>query len=295
MKKALIIGLGFGQAVYLPVLTELGYEVITVDMDTSKGADFSNLDDAIRVHSKFDTVNICTPNFTHINLARAVATYASIVFVEKPGVKDHFAWRQMVIDNPTTRFMMVKNNQYRDTIEQFKTLADQSHTVRIVWNNKNRIPNPGSWFTTKELAYGGVSRDLMPHMLSYYLSLTDYTKGNKLYSNAIQRHELKNIIDTDYGRVDHNGTYDVDDFCEFEFKNGNTTWVLTANWKDDKADDVYISFDMKNSAAKFVLGLCPESAYKAMIKNAVANLNNDMFWKEQLQQDLWIHKQIENL
>jgi predicted dehydrogenase len=201
----------------------------------------------------------------------------------------------MVIDNPTTHFMMVKNNQYRDTIKQFKILADQSHTVRVVWNNKNRIPNPGSWFTTKELAFGGVSRDLIPHMFSYYTALTDYTKGNKLYSNAVQRHELKNITDTDYGRIDYNGTYNVDDFCEFEFKNGDTTWVLTANWKDDTADDVYISFDMKNSAAKFVLGLCPEEAYKAMIENAVNNLNNDMFWKEQLQQDLWIHRQIENL
>jgi predicted dehydrogenase len=295
MAKALIIGLGFGQAVYKPVLTQLGYEVITVDMDTSKDADFSNLDDAIRVHSKFDTVNICTPNFTHVKLARAIAPYADIVFVEKPGVKDHYAWQQMIIDNPMTRFMMVKNNQYRDTIDQFKSLADQSHTVRIVWNNKNRIPNPGSWFTTKELAFGGVSRDLMPHMLSYYVALTDYTKGNKLFATAIQRHELKDIIDTDYGGVDHNGTYDVDDFCEFEFKNGNTTWVLTANWKDNRSDDVYISFDMKNSAAKFVLGLCPEEAYKAMIETAVKNLNNNDFWTEQLAQDLWIHKQIEKL
>lgn len=293
MAKALIIGMGFGRAVYKPVLEELGYQVITVD--PIQPADFLTVEAAIEVHKHFDTVNICTPNFTHELLARTVAPNADIVFVEKPGVKDHYAWRQMVIDHPTTRFMMVKNNQYRDTIQQFKTLADQSHTVRIVWNNKNRIPNPGSWFTTKELAYGGVSRDLMPHMLSYYLSLTDYTKGNKLYSLATQRHELKNIIDTDYGRVDHNGTYDVDDFCEFEFKNGNTTWVLTANWKDDKADDVYISFDMKNSAAKFVLGLCPEQAYRVMIKNAVDNLNNNDFWKDQLQQDLWIHKQIENL
>jgi len=295
MKKALIIGLGFGLAVYKPVLTQLGYEVITVDMDTSKGADFSNLDDAIRVHGKFDTVNICTPNFTHIKLARKVAALSKIVFVEKPGVANSEAWRQLCFDYPETRFMMVKNNQYRDTIEQFKLLADQSHTVRVVWNNKNRIPNPGSWFTTKELAFGGVSHYLMPHMLSYYVALTDYTKGNKLYSNAIQRHELENLIDTDYGTVNHDGTYNVDDFCEFEFKNGNTTWVLTANWKDNLADDVYISFDMKNSAAKFVLGLCPESAYKSMIENAVTNLNNDVFWKEQLQQDLWIHKQIENL
>jgi len=293
MKKALIIGMGFGRAVYKPVLEELGYQVITVD--PIQPADFLTVEAAINDHRHFDTVNICTPNFTHELLARTVAPYASIVFVEKPGVKDHYAWRQMVIDNPTTRFMMVKNNQYRDTIEQFKILADQSHTVRLVWNNKNRIPNPGSWFTTKELAFGGVSRDLMPHMLSYYMALTDYTKGNKLYATALQHHSLDSIIDTDYGTINKNGTYDVDDFCEFEFKNGNTTWILIANWKDNIADDVYISFDMKNSAAKFVLGLCPEEAYKAMIENAVANLNNDVFWKEQLQQDLWIHRQIENL
>ena len=291
MSKALIIGLGFGQAVYLPVLTQLGYEVVTVDMDTSKGADFTDIEDAIRVHGNFDTVNICTPNFTHIELARKVATVSKIVFVEKPGVANSEAWRWLCSDYPQTRFMMVKNNQYRDTIAQFKKLAVKSHTVNVVWNNKNRIPNPGSWFTTKELAFGGVSRDLIPHMLSYYVSLTDYTTGNKLYGNAIQRYELKDLIDTDYGSVNHDGTYNVDDFCEFEFKNGDTTWILTANWKDNKADDVYISFD----DAKFPLGLCPESAYKTMIENAVANLNNDMFWKEQLQQDLWIHRQIENL
>jgi len=291
MAKALIIGLGFGQAVYKPVLTQLDYEVITVDMDTSKGADFSNLDDAIRVHGKFDTVNICTPNFTHVKLARKVAAMSKIVFVEKPGVANSDAWRQLCIDYPQTRFMMVKNNQYRDSIKQFKELADKSTTVKVIWNNKNRIPNPGSWFTTKSLAFGGVSRDLIPHMLSYYVALTDYDKGNKLYATAVQRHELENIIDTDYGRVDHNGTYDVDDFCEFEFSNNGTKWILSANWKDNKADDVYISFD----DAKFPLGLCPEEAYKVMIETAVSNLSNNEFWQEQLQQDLWIHKQIENL
>jgi predicted dehydrogenase len=293
MKKSLIIGMGFGRAVYKPVLEELGYQVITVDL--VQPADFLTVETAIEAHKHFDTVNICTPNFTHEPLARTVAPYADIVFVEKPGVKDHYAWRQMVIDNPNTRFMMVKNNQYRDTIEQFKLLADQSHTVKVVWNNKNRIPNPGSWFTTKDKAFGGVSRDLIPHMLSYYVALTDYEKGSKLYATAIQRHSLDSVNDTDYGIINKNGVYDVDDFCEFEFKNGNTTWVLTANWKDDKADDVYISFDMKNSAAKFTLGLCPEIAYKKMIETAVANLNNSEFWREQLTQDIWIHQQIEKL
>ena len=39
----------------------------------------------------------------------------------------------------------------------------------------------------------------------------------------------------------------------------------------------------------------PEEAYRAMIENAVNNLNNNEFWTEQLAQDLWIHRQIENL
>lgn len=292
MKKSLIIGMGFGHAVYKPVLEGLGHQVITVD--PIQPADFLTVEKAIAVHKHFDTVNICTPNFTHELLARTVAPYADIVFVEKPGVKDHYAWRQMVIDNPGCRFMMVKNNQYRD-LTQFKTLADQSHTVKIVWNNKNRIPNPGSWFTTKDKAFGGVSRDLIPHMLSYYVALANYEKGSKLYATAVQQHSLETITDTDYGTVNKKGTYNVDDFCEIEFKNNNTTWILTANWKDDLVDDVYISFDMKNSASKYVLGLCPESAYKAMIENAVNNLNNNEFWKEQLEQDLWIHTQIEKL
>jgi predicted dehydrogenase len=286
--KALIIGLGFGRAVYKPVLEELGYQVITVD--SIQPADFLTVEAALTVHKHFDTVNICTPNFTHEPLARAVAPYADIVFVEKPGVQNHYAWQQMVIDNPMTRFMMVKNNQYRG-FDAFKDSVKQSKQVNIVWNNKNRIPNPGSWFTTKRLSFGGVSRDLMPHMLSYYVALTDYTKGNKLYATAVQRHSLNSITDTDYGKVNKNGIYDVDDFCEFEFNNNGTKWILSANWKDNKADDVYISFDDE----KFPLGLCPESAYKAMIETAVTNLNNNEFWKEQLQQDLWIHTQIEKL
>lgn len=190
---------------------------------------------------------------------------------------------------------MIKNNQHRKEISHFQQLADQSTKVIVRWNNQNRIPHPGSWFTTRQRAFGGVSRDLIPHMLSYYCALTNYQTGVRLFAQAQQRHELQNIVDTDYGSVNHNGTYDVDDFCELEYKNGNTTWLLTANWKDDQADDSSISFDMPNGAVRYELGLCPKEAYQTLIEKAVANLNNDDFWQEQLAQDLWIHKQIEHL
>jgi predicted dehydrogenase len=291
--KSLIVGMGFGNAVYKPVLEQIGSEVITVD--PIKPADFKTVEEAIAVHTYFDTVNICTPNFTHESIARRVANNSSIIFVEKPGVANSETWQHLINDFPNTKFMMVKNNQYRECIQQFRELAANSKFVKIIWNNKNRIPNPGSWFTTKELAFGGVSRDLLPHMLSYYVCLTDYANGSIITKHATQHHFLKNIQETDYGVVDKNGTYDVDDFTEIEYANGKTKWLLSADWKDDIADDVYISFDSENSAVKHSLGLCPESAYKTMIETAVKNLNNNEFWKEQFNQDMWIHQQLEAL
>jgi len=295
MKKSLIVGMGFGQAVYKPVLTNLGYQVITVDADPNKGADFTDVTEAVSVHRQFNIVNICTPNFTHDKIARLVASCSDIVFVEKPGVVDNIAWQKLVNDFPSTCIAMVKNNQHRDEISAFRDLASNASKVTIKWNSKNRIPNPGSWFTTKIKAFGGVSRDLIPHMLSYYCALTNYADGDKLFSLAEQRHNLKDVTSTDYGTVNHDGIYNVDDFCEFEFKNGNTSWILTANWKDDVADDSSITFETKSSSIRHELGLCPESAYKKMIVSAVTNLNNDEYWKDQCRQDVWIHKQIELL
>jgi predicted dehydrogenase len=294
MKTSLVVGMGIGN-LYAAVLDELGHGVITVDSDPNKKADFTSVDYAIATCRMFDTVHICTPNFTHIKIARKLAACSRIIFIEKPGVATSDAWKQLVIDYPKTRFVMVKNNQYREEIKRFKELAKQSSTVHLKWNNCNRIPSPGSWFTDKSLAFGGVSRDLIPHMLSYYCVLADYTKGNKLYANAIQRNELKDIDSTEYGVINPNGVYDVDDFCEMEYHNGNTKYILSANWRTQQPSDISISFDMNGKAIRFELGLCPESAYKQMIHEAVENLNNDIYWQEQYEQDMWIHKQIENL
>lgn len=296
MKTSLVIGMGIGN-LYKAVLTELGHKVVTVDMDPSKGADYYDYVAAFMDHENFDTVHICTPNFTHLSIARNVAAYgASIVFVEKPGVDNANLWESMCKDFPETRFMMVKNNQYRNEIKNFKQLADQSERVFLRWNNVNRIPHPGSWFTTKEKAFGGVSRDLLPHLLSYYCTLTDYKQGTKIKASARQSYTLEEIDSTDYGVVNKDGTYDVDDFCYLEFENNDKKWVLSASWKIPvEKDDSSIAFGMKYSAVRHELGLCPEDAYKRMIQTAINNLNNDEFWKDQYDQDLWIHRQMEEI
>lgn len=294
--KSLVIGMGIGQ-LYKSVLTELGHTVVTVDQDPSKGADYYDYVAAFVDHDySFDTVHVCTPNYTHVNIARHAAIHnAKMVFVEKPGVENHYDWAAMVRDCPNTRFMMVKNNQYRDEIAHFKELAASANAVTIRWNNSNRIPSPGSWFTDRDKAFGGVSRDLIPHMLSYYCALTDYQNGNKLYAHSQQRWTLDQIDSTDYGTVNSDGVYNVDDFCEMEFMNGKTKYLLTANWRTLKDTDIAISFDLGTSAVRHELGLCPESAYKKMIQEAIKNLNNDSYWRNQKDQDVWIHSQIEKL
>ena len=289
--KSLIVGMGIGQ-LYYSVFASLGYEIDTVDANPEKNATYTNIDSVL---GHYDIAVICTPNFTHEMIARVIASKCRIVLIEKPGVRDSNSWQQLQEDFPNTRFMMVKNNQYRDTIKKFQQLADQSLTVKIQWLRKNCIPSPGSWFTNKDLSFGGVSRDLLPHMLSYYCRLANFKSGVRQDSVSIQNYILSDITSTDYGIINPNGVYDVDDYCKIEFLEGNTRWILTANWKDDTVDDSSISFDMKNSAIKLDLGWCPEEAYKEMIITAVSNLDNNKFWHNQFEQDLWIHEQLESL
>ena len=289
--KSLIVGMGIGE-LYKSVLTQLDFDVVTVD--PVKNADFKNIVDALEVHQHFDTVNICTPNFTHEALTSVLAPHSDIIFVEKPGFKNSTEWEFVHNQFPNTRIMMVKNNMWRDNISEMQMLAADSIQIDIKWIRKNCIPNPGSWFTNKELAYGGVSRDLVPHLLSLYIAMNPLWEDTSAdVSNSQQNWELSKIESTEYGVVDYNGTYNVDDYSHLRYEN---KWHIQANWRDLTKEESCVTFTKHNELSKTIdLGWCPEDAYLNMIKTAVANKDNDIFWKDQFKQDFWIHKQIETL
>jgi predicted dehydrogenase len=284
--------MGIGQ-LYKTVLEKLGHEVVTVDHDITKGAMLPSVDAALLVHGLFDTVHICTPNFTHFELAAKVAPHCKIVFIEKPGVATSATWAKLISTFPQTRFMMVKNNMWRSNIDELKELASKSDTVDIFWSRKNCIPNPGSWFTTKKLAFGGVSRDLMPHLLSLYIALNpDWRTEQITGKQALRLHTLESIESTEYGTINPNGTYDVDDRCHMIF---GSKWTLLADWANMHEDDSSIKFNMNDSKERFELGWCPEDAYESMIKDAIANIDSYEFWLKQFDIDVWIHERIETL
>jgi predicted dehydrogenase len=272
----------------------MGHEVITVDLDPNKGADFTSLKAAITKYNWFETAHVCTPNFTHKAIAEEIAPYTKIVFIEKPGLQDSKEWTDLVKMRPFTRFMMVKNNMWRDNISELTELASKAKAVNIEWTRKNCIPHPGSWFTTRELAFGGVSRDLMPHLLSLYVAMNPHWRADKVNGQAsIQSWLLEDIDSTEYGTVNPNGTYDVDDQCNIRF---GSKWSCVANWRSMSYENSAIEFIMQdNSVERFELGWCPEEAYHNMISDAIDNLADHKYWLNQYDIDTWIHERIENI
>ena len=293
--KTLIVGLGFGQ-LYKKIYESMGAEIITVDSEQSTNPNFVELTTAIEAHPEFDTAHICTPNKTHFALAKKLSGHANIVFVEKPGVKSVAQWTALTHDKQT-KYVMTKNNQYRDNIGEMANLGQKMSSIDLNWKNKNRIPSPGTWFTNKDLAFGGVSRDLLPHMLSllFVLAPNDYESYNIIDKKIEQRYRLEDCTDTDYGKVKEDGVYDVDDSAYLKLVGPNNIIKVNTAWRTDEEDDIAVHMykgDIKFRS--FSLGLCPEEAYKKMIGNHVKNLNNEEFWKEQNKQDLFIHKILEN-
>jgi predicted dehydrogenase len=189
---------------------------------------------------------------------------------------------------------MVKNNMWRSNISELRELASQAKTVKIRWIRKNCIPSPGSWFTNKKLAFGGVSRDLMPHLLSLYVAMNPEWKNEKVGGEmAMQCWELTDIESTDYGTVNPNGTYNVDDMCVINFGH---KWRCAANWRSMDEEDSSITFTMPdNRVERFELGWCPEDAYESMIKDAIIHIDDYQFWLDQYAIDTWIHERIEKL
>lgn len=299
--KSIVIGMEKG-LMYEKILTDLGATVVTVDPDPSKNAMYTDIIRATKDHYDFNTAHVCTPNYTHRDIALTCKFNRfndhAIIFVDSPGYKTANEWRSSA--GGATRFMMVKNDQYRNNIKEIIDPAKEHDFIRINWINFNRIPNPGSWQTTRKLAWGGVSRDLIPQLLSYVpLMRPDSYRNLQITGKSIwQNEDLEEITSTKYGKVYPDGVYDVDDYVQLCLEDDDTSLTLTAAWRYYERDDISIKYggeSFEEYDVKFDLGFCPDSAYARMIETAIENQNNNEFWRLQLEQDLWIHNVVSSL
>ena len=82
------------------------------------------------------------------------------------------------------------------------------------------------------------------------------------------------------------------DQTEMVLSNGDKTFILMASWKSPFGDDVAMHFykNGESNGESVQLGLCPENAYKEMIRNAIIHQEDEMFWSKQIEIDLWIQE-----
>lgn len=299
--KALVVGLGMGN-LYAKILKDKAATVITVDQDADRCADYTSLAECLDAHQKsFDISIICTPNFTHYSLAQQVAPHTAVLLVDKPGCKTADEWQQLVENHGSTRIMMIKNNMWRQDADKFQQYAQDSKEVDLCWINQNRVPKPGSWFTDSQRAYSGVSRDLVPHLLSIYACMEPlrFSMSQPYDIRWRQRWQLSDLQDSDYGSVIDHGIYDVDDVIEFKISHINKDtgkfkdYYITADWRSNQQQDIACHYRGVDTKIDMELGLCPEEAYADMIDKALENRNNQSWWQHQYHVDHWIHKTID--
>ena len=279
MKKALIAGFGgIGSNVYYPELKSLGYSVDILD----KVYTDSTFTDVTQIYDPYDIAVVATPNFTHANIASWLANYGTKhIFVEKPGVSNVKEWQWLCDEYKNTQFHLVKNNLYRDSYgEVMERINDPGiNRIDILWMNNNRIPNPGSWFTDKGKSFGGVSKDLMPHLICFAIKMFGKDKIlNTVFQQKVQQKwRLDQIDSTDYGTVYPDGIFNVDDAAYASTTINGIPLNLVCSWKEGYDKQSIVLYYEDGKTYEWHFGLCPANAYGKMLQDTSDSVNIDTY------------------
>lgn len=318
MKKALVVGLGgIGKNVYVPQFERQGYKVDTVDINPILNATYKTVQD-LPEEAHYDMAVICLPNIHHLSAMLVVSDFCKTILIEKPGFLNAKIWKRNLAKSSLKdhKIVLVKNNLYRDQkiIQKLREMCDQDivSAVEIEWMNRDRIPNPGNWFTNKKDAFGGVTHDLFPHLYCFMYALFPLQQITDLTPTVFkqQRWNLDNIgTSTEYGKINMDGTYDVCDYAEAHYMIPASTHTeteipvtLKASWKEGYDKQRITIHYVDGAKWEWDFGLCPDNAYGNMIKgtedNSFMGMKNDWLNRNNLIEkrvDEWIHEQLEYL
>lgn len=154
------------------------------------------------LQTDLDAVVIATPNYTHASLTKLALQSGKHVLCEKPFALSYAEALSMqeLAEERKLVLMPAFVNRFRPDISLMreKVQAGEIGTVRQVeasWTRQAGIPRPGSWFTQKKYAGGGVLLDLGSHLLDIALDFLGDGQVQEILS--ITRSEL--IEEAGYG------------------------------------------------------------------------------------------------
>lgn len=215
---------------------------------------FTTIEEMIR-NVSVKAVFICTPNQTHISIAKKAAEKGIHVFIEKPigvdlqEVKSYLA----IAEENNIKTMVGMVHRFRHDVRILREYIEQQKFGDIYYVKAKyyrRRGTPKGWFTNKALSGGGAIMDIGVHVLDLAWWLIGSPKVKSLSGktvNALGNYETKYVSSwesTNQG-LNVNQVFDVEDFgaAWIRFSNGTVLSLETA-WAMNGAEDESITIEI---------------------------------------------------
>lgn len=171
------------------------------------------------LNSGVDAVIIATPNAFHVKYTMEALKKGIHVLCEKPvafHVEEIKQIRQ-ILQAGNVVYVPGFVNRWREDIQKFYQIIREEQVGKIVrmeagWLRKAGVPRPGTWFTNRELAGGGVLTDLGSHIADICL----FCLGNrepvsyKLESAICDDEQIKKTGGADWFLKKDTSLFDMD-------------------------------------------------------------------------------------
>lgn len=140
-----------------------------------------------------DCIIIAVPNYLHQELSVRALKAGKHVLCEKPVVLSEQEFRTVSAASEKYQniFMPGFVSRFREDMRLLLQWASEERlgkiqSIQAGWVRRSGIPRPGSWFTIKQMAGGGVLSDLGPHVLDICLMIA----GETLLDHTFDPHFL---------------------------------------------------------------------------------------------------------
>ena len=220
---------------------------------------FTSVDDMLAQAPELDAVSIIVPNKFHAPLALQCLRAGKHVFCEKPPGLNAGEVQEMVAVAKETgkRLMFNFNNRARPESQAMKGYVDDGtvgtiNSAQAKWIRRTGIPGFGGWFTTKAMAGGGATIDLL-HMIDLSLYFMGYPEPAHVLANTFDDQITDPGFKGPWGIPDRvGGTTDVECAAHgfVRFKSGQVL-TLQVSWAEMvKREEVSVVFQGTKAGGK---------------------------------------------
>jgi predicted dehydrogenase len=220
---------------------------------------FDSVDKMLAEAPELDAVSIIVPNKFHAPLALQCLKAGKHVFCEKPPGLNAAEVAEMVeVAKQTGKKLMFNfNNRARPESQAMKKYVDDGtvgniNSAQAKWIRRTGIPGFGGWFTTKALAGGGATIDLL-HMIDLALYFMGYPEPAHVLANTFDDHITDAGFKGPWGIPDRvGGTTDVENAVHgfVTFKTGQVL-SLQVSWAEMvKREEVSVVFQGTKAGGK---------------------------------------------